>query len=167
LLIAGEGNYRSELERLAGGATNIKFVGRVHHAALQKLYRGAIATVIPSLCYETFGIVAVESFSASTPVVAYAQSSLEEIVRTHGGGLLYRAADELKGHIRRLQTDKALRVRLAKEGRRAYETEFAEEPFVLNYLAVVRELLEQRHSKDPTHRATDVEKFLAGRPVFY
>lgn len=146
LVIAGSGNYEGELRSMARGADNIRFVGRVDHVGLQHLYRSAIAAVVPSLCYETFGVVVAEAFSARTPVVVYAQSSVEEIVKTHGGGLLYRTTSELAAALERLRTDDALRERLAREGRAAYESEFAEESFLQNYMGVVRELLEKKRS---------------------
>jgi glycosyltransferase involved in cell wall biosynthesis len=166
LLIAGDGKYRGQLERLARGAENIKFLGRVDHTQLHAAYRDAIATLIPSLCYETFGVVAIESFSAGTPVVVYAQSALEEIVRTHGGGILYRTEDEAKQAIQRLLSDRDYRDQLASEGMTAYESEFAEEPFMRNYLAVVRELLARKETGN-LDRANGSEGLLAGRRVFY
>ncbi len=141
LLIAGAGDYESELRALADGAGNIRFIGRVDHRRLQALYRSAIATIVPSLCYETFGIVVAESFSASTPVIVYAQSSLEEIVSQHGGGLMYRTEGQLRDAIECLRDDRTMRERLGREGRTTYESEFAEESFLQHYMAVVRELL--------------------------
>lgn len=141
LVIAGGGEYETELRRMAGGAANIRFVGRVDHARLQALYRDALATVVPSLCYETFGVVVAESYSARTPVIVRAASSLEELVATHGGGLMYRGDDELRDAIRTMRDDAALRHRLGEEGRRAYDAEFAEDAFMEHYLAVVRDLL--------------------------
>jgi glycosyltransferase involved in cell wall biosynthesis len=102
--------------------------------------------MVPSLCYETFGVVVAEAYSASTPVIVYAQSSVEEIVSQHGGGLLYRTDEELKSAIARMRDDSALRERLGKEGRAAYEAEFAEVPFLRHYLDVVRELLANRRA---------------------
>lgn len=169
LLIAGNGNYEGELQRLAEGAANIRFLGRTSRAELEALYRDAIATIVPSLCYETFGIIVAESFCASTPVIVYAQSSLEEIVRTHGGGLMYRTPDELSAALRRLRDEPDLRDRLGREGRTAYEAEFGEEPFLSHYLDVVHALLEEKRAGNAAAAPTltrDGVPMLAGRPVF-
>jgi glycosyltransferase involved in cell wall biosynthesis len=141
LLIAGDGTYERELRAMADGVNNIRFVGRADHLRLQALYREAIATIVPSLCYETFGVVVAESFSASTPVIVYAQSSLEEIVSTHGGGLMYRTEVELDAAITRLRDDPNLVERLGRQGREAYDAEFAESSFLDHYLDVVGELM--------------------------
>jgi glycosyltransferase involved in cell wall biosynthesis len=168
LVIAGSGAYEAELRSMADGAGNIHFVGRADHARLQALYRTAVATIVPSLCYETFGVIVAESFSVATPVIVYAQSSLEEIVRTYGGGLMYHTNDELRAAIERMWTDAQLRERLGYEGRAAYEAEFAEAPFLRHYLAVVYELLAKKRAEqsfDQPDVPADLP-LLAGRPVF-
>lgn len=166
LLIAGSGTYESELQSLAVGATNIRFVGQVDQQRLQGLYRSALATIVPSLCYETFGVIVAESYSTSTPVIVYAQSSLKEIVSTHGGGLMYHDERGLRSAITRLREDAPLRARLGQEGRRAYDAEFAEEAFVSHYLAVVRELLTPGRVRAVSERQImDGANTLSGRRV--
>lgn len=166
LVIAGSGAYEGELRSLAEGAGNVRFLGRVDHRQLQSLYRSAIATIVPSLCYETFGVIVAESYSASTPVIVRAQSSLEELVRTHGGGLMYHTSAELRSAIERLRGDGAYCERLGREGRAAYESEFAEAPFLEHYLGVVRNLLAGASRAPGTARseAGDVTQ-LYGRPA--
>ncbi len=168
LLIAGDGNYGETLRKQAEGAANIKFIGRLGADQLHTYYQHAQATLVPSLCYETFGIIVAESFCASTPVIVYAQSSLKELVETHGGGLTYDNPRDLKVAIHRLTTDAGLRSSLGKQGRRAYETEFAEDSFLAHYLEVVNELLESKRAgrvlPADGHGQSDL---FAGRPVFY
>ncbi len=59
-----------------------------------------------------------------------------------------------------------MRERLAREGRAAYDAEFAEAPFLKNYLAVVRELMQEKGrgvlSRDDSWAASPE---LAGRVV--
>jgi glycosyltransferase involved in cell wall biosynthesis len=168
LLVAGTGNFGAELRAMAAGATNIRFLGRVDHNRLQLLYRQAVATLVPSLCYETFGLVAAESFSVGTPVIVYAQGSLAEIVGRHGGGIAYGDFDELGAGIDDLRSNPALRARLGREGRAAWEAEFAEDPFFTHYLAVVRELLVKKRSGEPLDAAENprLPRLFAGRPLF-
>ena len=166
LLIAGSGDFEAPLRAMASGAANIQFLGRVDHHRLQLLYRGALATLVPSLCYETFGLVVAESFSAGTPVIVHAQSSLAEIVSTHGGGAMYRDTPELRAAIDALHTDAGLRLRLGRQGRAAYEAEFAEDAFLRHYLAVVHALLAKKRTGEPATAVTDGRpQLLAGRAV--
>jgi glycosyltransferase involved in cell wall biosynthesis len=166
LVIAGTGTFERELCTMAAGAANIKFLGRVGHQRLHGLYRHAVATLVPSLCYETFGLVVAESFAAETPVIVYAQSSLAEIVGTYGGGLSYRTSDELRDALHALLGDPALRQRLGREGRKAYEAEFAEDAFLRHYLDVVRTLLARKRDGQPLAGRIGAQSRLAGRQVF-
>lgn len=167
LLIAGAGNYESKLRALAQGAANIRFVGRVDHVRLQALYRAALATIVPSLCYETFGVIVAESWSASTPVIVYRQSSLEELVTRHGGGLMYKTESQFAAAVDRLLADRTLRGNLGVEGKAAYDAEFAEQAFLPHYLSVVHDLLTCKRSGQL--RAAEggaSERLIGGRPVF-
>jgi glycosyltransferase involved in cell wall biosynthesis len=168
LLIAGTGDFEGALRSMAANAANIKFLGRLDQTQLQALYRGAIATVVPSLCYETFALIVAESFSKKTPVIVHAQSSLAELISAHGGGLQYCNTDELHAAIERLRTDAALRERLGREGRAAYEAEFAEDLFLTRYLDVVHALMEAKRARVPIGQACTAgpSPLLAGRRVF-
>ncbi|HEX7408157.1 MAG TPA: glycosyltransferase [Candidatus Binatia bacterium] len=167
LLIAGTGSFEGALRSLAAGAPNIKFVGRVDHQRLHWLYRHAVATIVPSRCYETFGLVVAESFAAATPVIVYAQSSLAELVSEHGGGLMYRRADELRAAMAQLLSNPGRRARLGREGRQAYDAEFAEDAFLGHYLDVVRTLLKEKRAGRPVSALGDSASVLAGRQVFF
>src|SRR5262245_48697196 len=168
LLIAGTGDFESELRAMSGDAANIKFLGRVDHERLQELYRDAVATVVPSLCYETFGLIVAESYSARTPVIVYAQSSLAELVETHGGGLMYRTVEELRAAIDQLRSDPALRERLGRNGRTAYEAEFAEPAFLEHYVDLTRTLLARKRNGAPAAEPSPPPdaKRIAGRLAF-
>ncbi|HZI83567.1 MAG TPA: glycosyltransferase family 4 protein [Casimicrobiaceae bacterium] len=168
LLIAGSGSMEAELRALAGTAPNVRFLGSLAQSELAPLYRGALATIVPSLCYETFGLVVAESFAAGTPVIVHAQGALDEIVRTHGGGLIYRDAGELGQAVDALASDAPLRERLAGEARAAFEREFSERVHLDRYLALVRELIARKRAGHPLARAhhEELEPRLAGRPVF-
>ncbi len=80
LLIVGDGEERASLEALASGLTNVKFLGRVANEDLRRLYEHAMAAIMPSLGYETFGIVLIEAFRYGTPVIARRIGPFPEIV---------------------------------------------------------------------------------------
>jgi glycosyltransferase involved in cell wall biosynthesis len=141
LVVAGSGTYKNQLRQIAEGAPNIRFVGRADARQLHRLYRDAVATIVPSLCYETFGIIVVESFAARTPVIVRDHSSLREFVESYGGGFTFSTEGELRSAIYQLRSDRKLRDRLGQQGRAAYDAEFGEGPFLEHYLAEVRRLL--------------------------
>lgn len=76
LIVVGEGRQMDQLKRLA--RPNIHFAGRVGDTELLKLYHGAQALIFPQI--EDFGIVAVESQSAGTPVIAYKKGGAVDTV---------------------------------------------------------------------------------------
>ncbi|MBW7992583.1 MAG: glycosyltransferase family 4 protein [Planctomycetes bacterium] len=141
LVVAGSGTYEEQLKLMAEGVPNIRFLGRADVWQLQHLYCDAIATIVPSLCYETFGIIVAESFATRTPVIVRNHSSLREFIESYGGGFTFSTDDELRSAINRLRSDPKLCDRLGWQGRAAYDKEFGEAPFLKHYLAEVRRLL--------------------------
>ncbi len=105
LIIAGAGNYEPELRNLAKDAAGIEFRGRVAHSDLAELYRGAIATIVPSICYETFGLVTVESLRQETPVISSNFGALPEVILSTGGGFTYHDEADLEKILIGLEAD--------------------------------------------------------------
>ncbi len=96
LLIAGAGEFEPQLRELAGGSPLIEFLGRVQHAELAALYANARATLVPSICFETFGLTILESLQAGTPVITSSFGALPEVVRNTAGGFVYSDLNELE-----------------------------------------------------------------------
>ena len=148
LLIAGDGDYASVLRELAGGNNNVIFLGRVRPEKLEKYYRHALALIVPSVCFETFGIIIIEAFRQGTPVLARRLGPFPEIVERCGGGLLFTDADELCAAMRRLQDDDLLRLKLSQSGLNGFEAYWSEAAVVPHYLDVVRRAAESKGRLD-------------------
>ena len=87
LWIAGEGWYRSELERLVTRLrlrNRVHFLGRLHSKDLEELYRKSHVVVVPSLWPEPGGTVVAEAWARDIPVVVYDSGSLAEWSRLAG-----------------------------------------------------------------------------------
>jgi glycosyltransferase involved in cell wall biosynthesis len=138
LLIAGDGAHGSALRRLAGGIPNVRFLGRVEPSALTRLYRGAIALIMPSIGYETFGIAVIEAFRQSTPALVRRTGPLPEIVQTCGGGVVFHNPSELLEAMRRLQHDPTQRDRMATAAATGFARYWSEHAVMPQYLDVVR-----------------------------
>ncbi len=143
LLIAGTGTYQSHLQELAAGNERIKFLGNVAYAKLVALFRGAIAVIVPSLCYETFGLVVAEAFSLQTPVIVKDIGALREIVQESNGGILYRQADELRQAMEAMQTDPELRQQYSRNGYESYLKKWTEESYFRAYFELI-DAIQQR-----------------------
>ena len=138
LLIAGDGEYRETLQRLGAGIGNVRFLGRVSPDELRRYYQHAIALIVPSVCYETFGIILIEAFKQSTPVIARRIGPFPEIVEHSGGGELFTTGEELVAAMRRLQTDAGYRRSRATSAYQAYLAHYCETAVVPQYLEIVR-----------------------------
>jgi glycosyltransferase involved in cell wall biosynthesis len=144
LWIAGAGGYEPELRRLAGGAPRIRFLGRQEPDALARLYRGAIALVVPSICYEVFPMVVLEAFREGTPIIARNLGPLPEIVAASDGGLLFDDAAGLGRALARLENDRALRAGLSAAAAAAFAARWSESVALRSYLELVARLAERR-----------------------
>jgi glycosyltransferase involved in cell wall biosynthesis len=144
LLIAGDGSFRGALEQRARGLSHVRFLGPVHPARLGALYAGAVALVVPSLCYETFGLAAAEAMSHGTPVVVRRIGALGEMVEESGGGLGFDTLDECRSAIDRLRADGALRAELGRRGREFALRRWSREAHLRAYLELVRGLIAGR-----------------------
>lgn len=144
LLIAGGGEYEETLRKQAKGAPNIKFLGRLDQKRLQSLYRSAIAVIVPSICYETFGIIIIEAFSLKTPVITNNLGALPEVVEDSGGGFIYNNDRELIAAMNKLAADSALRNKLGEKGYRAYVKYWNEDAHLDRYLGIISALRAQK-----------------------
>ena len=67
LVVVGGGLYQRQLHEQAAGMPRVRFVGWLNPSDVGRYYRHAVAVVVPSVTYETFGIIIIEAFSHRTP----------------------------------------------------------------------------------------------------
>jgi glycosyltransferase involved in cell wall biosynthesis len=144
LVIAGDGEHRAALESAARGNGRVVFLGRVPLDELAAYYEHAIALIVPSVCFETFGIILIESFRSRTPVIARRLGPFPEIVEASRGGELFSTGPELIAAMRRMQGDPAYRERLAESGYRAFRERWVESAVIPRYLDVVARTAERK-----------------------
>jgi glycosyltransferase involved in cell wall biosynthesis len=137
LVVAGSGTAEAEFRRESAGATNIVFLGSLGQERIQELYRGAIAVLVPSLCYEVFGIIILEAFKQHTPVIARALGGLEEVVNESQGGFLYQNDEELLVAMESLRTNTPLRNEMGERGYQMCEAQWSEEAHIQNYFHLI------------------------------
>lgn len=147
LLIAGAGDYENELRNSATGLEHIHFLGRVTPAHLKSLYQGAIAALVPSLCYETFGLVALEAFAQGTPAVVNNLGALPEVVK-NGGGLTYNNAEELIASMERLRTDTPFRAALGQSATDNLLSNYTQQRHLDEYYGMIAQLNRSRSMQE-------------------
>jgi glycosyltransferase involved in cell wall biosynthesis len=138
LIVAGAGSEERSLRAASGG--NVRFTGWLEPDRLTELYRRAVAVVVPSLCHETFGLVALEALREATPIVVPDRGSLAEIAGQSGGGLLYRNEAGLTAALRRLLDDRSERDRLGAAGQRAWRARWTADAHLERYFEIIERL---------------------------
>lgn len=146
LLVAGDGAHGAALRRLGRDIPRVKFLGRLSQEALARHYAHAVALIVPSVGFETFGIVLIEAFRQSLPVIARRIGPFPEIVERCGGGELFGDSDELVAAMRRLQENPDLRRERADRAHRGFAEHWSEEAIVPRYLEIVRRAAERRRA---------------------
>lgn len=148
LLIAGEGTFAETLKQMAAGSSNIQFLGKLSHSKLQSYYKHARAVIVPSICYEVFGIIIIESFSMKTPVIVNNLGALPEVVEDSGGGMIYDTEEQLLSAMKILAEDEALREDLGQKGYEAFVKYWNDESHMQQYFQLIERFLK------PVERAT-------------
>ncbi|HXM22088.1 MAG TPA: glycosyltransferase family 4 protein [Terriglobales bacterium] len=132
LVICGDGEQRSELEKLAtclGVARQVKFLGtRPDVPAVLR----ACDVFCHAAPWEPFGIVAIEAMAVGLPIVVPDSGGIREIVGQGDGGLLYPALDHqaLGQAMVRLAEDHSLRKSMGAAGRRIVKERFSVQQYL-------------------------------------
>jgi glycosyltransferase involved in cell wall biosynthesis len=144
LVIAGTGDHAETLRRIAAGLPNVVFLGRLPVESLARWYRHAMATVIPSNCFETFGAVIIEALREGSPVVARRVGPFPELLEGTGAGALFSTAAELVPILRRVLGDPAHRDRMVTNAHRVFRERWTEDVVVPRYLELILEAASRR-----------------------
>ncbi|OFX05025.1 MAG: hypothetical protein A3E78_00830 [Alphaproteobacteria bacterium RIFCSPHIGHO2_12_FULL_63_12] len=161
LVIIGDGDFRGELEMIAGGAPNIRFLGKRPSEQLDDYYRAAAAVLLPSVCYEVFPLVALEALRAGAPLVARNLGPFPEIAEISGAGLLFDRPSEAAEAVGRLAGDPRLRAEMGARGRRAFETQWSEKIAFSAYFNLIAEIAARKGLRDTAEQAQSLTLKLA------
>jgi glycosyltransferase involved in cell wall biosynthesis len=144
LLIAGTGSSEQEVRKLASGSSNIRFLGHVPERKLQRLYREAVAVIVPSICYEIFSLVLIEAFRHQTPVIARNRGGMPDLIKESGAGFVYDTDNELAAAMEQLM-DPPYRRKLGSLGYEAYQKHWTPEAHLKSYFALIGEIAARRN----------------------
>lgn len=129
LKIAGIGPLECELRRYIHekDIRNIQFTGFISGEAKWEFLRNSRFVVVPSECYETFGMVVVEAYAAGKPVVASNLGGLPALVESGKSGLLFNPASstDLARQSEFLWSAPTVCAQMGQYARTAVETKFS------------------------------------------
>jgi len=160
LWIVGTGDYEAELRRMAAECSNIIFLGHQSGDRLRMLFEGAIATIVPSLWYEVFGIVILESLARATPVIVRNMGGMPKIIAESGGGVTFDNDEQLLEAVDSLMADPHLRRRLGQQGHAEFQQRWTADVHVPIYLSLIMRLLESgtRKAGNATRQQVQVDQ---------
>ena len=95
LKVVGSGPLESKVLDAIKNNKNIEFTGQQPANKIAELFENAEALIFPSIWFETFGMVLIEAFSNSIPVIASALGNIKNIVENGNNGLTFKAGDYL------------------------------------------------------------------------
>jgi len=127
--IAGDGPLFAELR--ARAPVNVKLEGMFNHDELMNFYRKSRFVVVPSICFEQFGIVAIEAMSLGLPVIAARVGGLPEVVDHGVTGLLFEPgnAEDLEEKIQLLWENPELCKQMGKQGREKVIRQYTQDTY--------------------------------------
>lgn len=127
--IVGDGPLMERVRETANSTNNLSVHGRVDNYEVRKMMAQASAVIVPSLTYETFGMVVVEAFSVGTPVIVSNHGALAELVESGKTGFTFSPNNEaeLKSQIERIFADRSLRESMGKNALAEYEQKYTQE----------------------------------------
>jgi glycosyltransferase involved in cell wall biosynthesis len=149
LLVAGTGSYEPELRAMAAGNPRIKFLGPLPQRDLGALYYHALACIIPSVTYETFGMTSVEAFARKTPAIARDLGGLPEVIEDSGGGFLYRTEEELATALHRIAGSPGMRAELGQKGYDAFIRMWCREAHLRLYFGFLNRAAQKKFGHVP------------------
>ncbi len=122
VLLAGDGPYRPDLERLAqdlGIAEAVCFLGNLPNRDLPDYYALSDVVIGTSFANETFGIALCEAAACERPIIASDFGGFREVVRDDETGYLYppQDANALADRLEKLLLDPTRRAAFGQAGR--------------------------------------------------
>ena len=95
--VAGRGPLFEELTSRYADNANIQFLGHLDAKQVSRLLKGAVASIMPSECYENNPLGVIESLSAGTPVIGAEIGGIPELIEVGKDGFTYPSfnTDEL------------------------------------------------------------------------
>jgi glycosyltransferase involved in cell wall biosynthesis len=109
--------YFREVVRPLLAQPHVEFIGEIGDAGKNDLLGGAAALLFPIDWPEPFGLVMIEAMACGTPVIAWDNGSVPEVVEHGVTGFIVRSIDEAVAALMRIETLDRARIRATFERR--------------------------------------------------
>lgn len=139
LRVAGDGPQSAMLD----GVKGITKLGRLSSDAVLSEMQKSVALVVPSVWYETFGMVVIEAYASGTPVIVSRIGALAEIVVEGETGLLFEAgnAQDLADKCAWALAHPLQMAEMGRKARAKYEAEFTAKQNYAQLIEIYHEVI--------------------------
>lgn len=153
LTIIGDGPLKPDVVAASGGM--ITYRGAQTALEVRAAMREAAFLIMPSECYETFGMVIVEAFANALPVIASRLGAMGELVEHERTGFLFTAGDaaDLAAKVRSAAARPQELRAIGAEARATYEARYTPEANLRSLMAIYHGALRERHGHAPAQDA--------------
>lgn len=150
LHIVGEGREKENLMRQAEklNLTNVSFIEPKYGEDLIDEYQNCIASIIPSIWLEAFGLTIVESFSQGKPVIASNIGGMPEIIDKNTGIIVEPGnVDEIAQAVLKLYSNPDLVIKMGEKARKKAESKYSSQVKYENLVKVFHEFVDNNLSE--------------------
>ncbi len=143
--IVGDGPLRSQIENdvKKENISIVEFTGRKSSDDVIKILKDAKFMIMPSICYETFGLTIIEAFACGKPVVASNHGAMAEIVENGRTGLLFNVGrqGDLARKIKWMIFNESACVKMGKNARVEFEEKYRPEKNYEIFMNIVNKII--------------------------
>ena len=135
--------FEEQIEPLLKVHKNVEFIGEISDQEKSAFLSGASGLLLPINWPEPFGLVMIESMACGTPVIAYNNGSVPEVIDDGLTGFIVNSEEEAVAAVNRLGDLSRTEIR------RHFEKRFTAQRMASEYVAIYRRLA---GTKKPTLR---------------
>ena len=129
LKIIGSGDLENMVKDYSVNYNNIEYLGFVNHSDIYRYIKDAVSVIMPSVWYETFGMVIMEAYSVGTPVIATNLGAMVDMVIEGETGFKFKRKDkqDLLDKVIAISKDNRLRTKMSKNALLKFKKDFTPE----------------------------------------
>jgi len=132
--------FKTTIEPLLSGA-NVEFIGEIGEDQKSEFLGNAAALLFPIAWREPFGLVMIEAMACGTPVIAFNNGSVPEVLEDGVTGFIVRSEAEACDALRNIRGMDRNRIRAE------FDTRFTAQHMAQNYLKLYSRLIKARAKK--------------------
>lgn len=146
LHIVGSGPLESLVIECSKQYDNIHYIGHQTKNDVIATMKKAKVVVVPSIVYETFGMIIIEAFSTGTPVLCSNKGAMAEIVENGYSGLHFNLgdADDLSLKLKSLYSDPNAYQRMCINARQVYESTYTPDKNYDNLMGIYNDAISSK-----------------------